>query len=73
MFNSAQNCYINLSILDELPSKLILEWLSSSNKEVKSAIIKCNDLSTPGPDYIFLETTKDVLLILLTLSMCVSI
>ena len=60
MFNSVQNCYINLSILDELPSKPILEWLPFSNKEVKSAIIKCNDLSTPRPDYIFWKHLKAV-------------
>ena len=47
MFNSAQNCQVNLSILDKLPSKLTLEWLSFSNKEVKSTINKWNDSSTP--------------------------
>ena len=48
MFNSAQNCQINLSILDKFPSKPTSEWLSFSNEEVKSAINKWNDSSTPG-------------------------
>ena len=52
IFNSVQNCYINPSILDKLLSKPNLEWLPFSNKEFKSAIIKCNNLSTSGPDCI---------------------
>jgi len=59
----AQNCHINLGILNELLLKPNLEWLSFSNEEFKSTIIKCNDSSTPGLDYIswkyFKAVTKD--------------
>ena len=49
-FNSAQNCQININILDKLFFKLILKWNPFSKEEIKIAILKYNDSSTPGPD-----------------------
>lgn len=43
MFNLAQNCYINFSILDKFSSKLQIPF---NNKKFKNTIIKCNNLST---------------------------
>jgi len=39
LFNSAQNYQINISILDELSSKLILEWNLFSKEEFKITIL----------------------------------
>ena len=60
MFNSTQNHHINLSILDELSLKPNSEWLPFSNEELKSAIIKYNDLSTPRLDCISWKYLKAV-------------
>jgi len=39
LFNSAQNYQININILDELSSKLILEWDPFSKEEFKITIL----------------------------------
>lgn len=49
-FNAAQNCQINLDLLEEVLSKLVTNWSPFSEKEFVSAISKCNNLSTPGLD-----------------------
>ena len=45
-FNSAQNCQINLELLDEIPTLLKTNWLLFSNKEFENTINNCNNLST---------------------------
>jgi len=52
IFNSAQNYQIDSSLLNEIPLKPTMEWLSFSKKEFKSAINKCNNPSAPGLDYV---------------------
>ena len=49
-FNSAQNYAINLDLLEEIESKPITKWNLFLEEEFTSAIVKCNNLSTPGPD-----------------------
>ena len=49
-FNSAQNCAINLNLLNEIESKSIKKWNPFSEEEFTSAIVKYNNLSTSRPD-----------------------
>jgi len=50
LFNSVQNHQINMELLEEIPSKSIIRWKLFSEEEFTSAILKCNNLSTPGLD-----------------------
>ena len=50
LFNSAQNCQINMKLLEEIPSKLITRWKLFSEKEFTSVILKCNNSLTSGPN-----------------------
>ena len=50
LFNSAQNHQINMELLEEIPSKSIIRWKPFSEEEFMSAILKCNNLSTPRLD-----------------------
>jgi len=45
-FNLVQNYQVNLDILNELSTKSTIIWSSFSVKEFRSAITKCNNLST---------------------------
>jgi len=49
-FNTAQNCQINIEILNEIDHKPAAQWAPFSKEELKQAIVKCNDSSAPGPD-----------------------
>ena len=49
-FNSAQDYQTDPQLLKEIPCKEITKWNSFSEKEFISAIEKCNNSSTPGPD-----------------------
>ena len=45
IFNLAQNHQIDLSLLDEILLKSIMEWLPFSKEEFKNAIHNCNNSS----------------------------
>ena len=60
-FNLVQNHQVNLSLLNEIPSKPIIEWLSFSKKEFKNAINKCNNLSTPWLHHISWKHLKVII------------
>ena len=49
-----------MKILDKIPSKLLLIWLSFSNEKFTSAIKKCNNSSTPGLNKILWKYIKTV-------------
>ena len=50
LFNIAQNWYIDIDILDEIPSKCSLNWAPFSEEEFTSSITKCNNLSISSSD-----------------------
>jgi len=50
MFNTALHRQVNTEILNELNQKSSLSWGSFSRFEFLSAISKCADSSSPGPD-----------------------
>jgi len=49
-FNTAQFCQIDESMLNELDLYSSSLWTLFSEEEFTSAIVKCNNMSTPGPD-----------------------
>ena len=49
-FNLAQNCQINIDILEEISDKPSEYWLSFLKEEFIKSITKCNNSFTPGPD-----------------------
>lgn len=49
-FNSAQNCQVNIGLLDEIPDKITTIWASFSKKELHSTIENCNNSLAFGPD-----------------------
>ena len=59
-FNSVQNCQINYNILNKIPTKTALDWPSFSTEELRNAITKCNNLSTPGPDKMLWKYLKTI-------------
>jgi len=50
IFNVAQNCQININILNKILLKLSLTWSLFSNKKFISAINRCSISSTPDLD-----------------------
>ena len=50
LFNSAQNCQVDLNILNKIECKPSQRWSLFSRNEFLSAISKCKDSSAPGPD-----------------------
>jgi len=50
LFNMAQDCQIDMEILNEILSKLSSPWVPFSEEEFISSISKYNNLSTSGPD-----------------------
>ena len=46
----AQDCYINISLLDKISNKHPMKWLPFSKVEFVSSINKCNNSLTPSPD-----------------------
>ena len=49
-----------MDLLEEIPSKLITSWKLFSEKEFRSAISKCNNVLTPGPDKLFWRYIKNI-------------
>ena len=49
-FNMALHRQVDTSILNEIDHKLSQVWIPFSRYEFESAIYKCSDNSTPGPD-----------------------
>ena len=49
-FNMALHRQVDFSILNEVACKLSQGWNPFSRYEFKSAISKCKDSSSPGPD-----------------------
>jgi len=49
-FNTAQNCQMNIEILNEIDHKSMTQWAPFTKEELKQAIVKCNNFSAPGPD-----------------------
>lgn len=49
-FNTTQNYQIDLDVLEKLESKPVRKWSSFSEEKFMSAIAKCNNTSTSGPD-----------------------
>jgi len=50
LFNTTQDCQIDIDVIDKISNKWLLKWISFSEKEFTSSIIKCNNLLTPEPD-----------------------
>jgi len=50
LFNMAQDCQIDMEILNEILSKLSSPWVFFSEEEFISSISKYNNSSTSGPD-----------------------
>ena len=48
MSNSVQNCQVNICLLEEVFLKSLSEWPNFLKEEFRSAVKKCNNLSTPG-------------------------
>ena len=61
MFNLVQNHQVNLSLLNEIPLKPIIEWPSSSKEEFKNTINKCNNLFTPELHHILWKHLKIII------------
>ena len=49
-FNLAQNCQVDVNILEEIPDKSFKEWPPFSKEEFMKAINKCKNSSIPRPD-----------------------
>ena len=61
IFNSAQSCQINSSLLSKFPSKQTWEWPLLSNEEFRSTIAKYNSSSTPRLDHVLWWYLKAVI------------
>jgi len=59
-FNTAQNCPINIDILNKIDHKLVSLWNPFSKEEFKQAIVKCNDSSAPRPDKLSWRHLKSI-------------
>jgi len=60
-FNTAQNCQINIEILNEIDYKPTTQWASFSKEELKQAIVKCNDSSALRPDKLSWQYLKIII------------
>ena len=49
-FNTANNCQVDTTILDEISDKYIVPWPEFSREEFKFVLSSYNNSSTPGPD-----------------------
>ena len=61
LFNIAQDCQIDMEILDEILSKISLPWVLFSEEEFISFISKCNNSLTPGPDKLSQKHLKNII------------
>ena len=60
-FNSAQSHQVDISLLEEIPSKEALTWAPFSRKELLQVIKKCNNSSSPRPDKLSWRNIKMIL------------
>ena len=60
-FNSAQNCQVDLNILDEIKCKLPQKWSLFSKNEFLSAISKCKDSSALSPNKLSWHHLKSII------------
>jgi len=61
MFNMAQHYFVDEEVLNKLESFTKLTWNLFSEEEFTSALTKCNNLSTPGPDKLAWRHLKHIL------------
>ena len=52
---------INIALLNEVPNKDVLSWLSFPKAELINAINKCNNSLTPGPDKLLWSHLKAII------------
>ena len=50
LFNTAQNCQADISLLEEISDKITMRWAPFLKKKFHSAIENCNNSSTPRLD-----------------------
>ena len=60
-FNLAQNCQININVLNKLLPKLITEWNPFSKEEFKIIRSMCNNSSTPELDRVLQKYLKYII------------
>jgi len=60
-FNTAQNCPININILNKIDHKPVSLWNPFSKKEFKQAIVKCNKSSAPRLDKLSWRHLKSII------------
>jgi len=60
-FNTAQDCHIDMSLLEEIPRKHTMTWKPFSEAEFISSIDKCNNSLTPGPDKLSWRHLKNII------------
>ena len=59
--NTAQFCYIDENILNEIGLFISTSWEQFLEEEFTSALTKCNNLSAPGPDKLLWRHLKYIL------------
>ena len=60
-YNAAANCFIDLSVLDEVPSQATRLWMPFFLLEMQEALKACSNVSAPSPDYITWQYLKVIL------------
>ena len=61
MFNMAQDCQVDINILDEIPDKYSISWPFFLREEFTSSITKCNNSSTPGSNKLSWSYLKTII------------
>ena len=59
-FNTANNCQVDISILDEISDKSIVPWPEFSREEFKFTLLSYNNSSAPGPDKLLWNHLKTI-------------
>ena len=59
-FNSAQNCQIDINLLEEIPNKEVIVWVPFLKEKLINAIKKCNNSLTSGPNKLFQRHIKKI-------------
>ena len=60
-FNTVQFCQIDESVLNELYLYSLPLWTLFSEEEFTSTIVKCNNISVPGPDRLLWKHLKYII------------
>ena len=60
-YNAAANHFVDLSILDEVPSQTTHFWVPFSLLKMQEVLKACSNVSTPGPDHITWWYLKHIL------------